>query len=104
MGRTSAKATQDQVRPAGESSGELWWKAMNCAAHLGWRQGYEGGKKHGSMLAKRQALLSLMLTKFGSVPVSAWNRVMDEESPVRLEQWMRQFVTANTVRGVLRKR
>jgi hypothetical protein len=64
------------------------------------QQGEKRGEKRGELKAKREVLLDLMTTKFGSVPPNVRRRINAIRNTRRINEMLKKGFTAETIEEI----
>ena len=90
MGQTGAEWLMEQGEIRGERRGEI----------RGEKRGEERGEKRGELRAKRELLLKVVTTKFGSVSPAVSRKIKAIRSTRRLDSLLDKGLSANTIEEI----
>jgi hypothetical protein len=93
---------QEYARMKDEYANEQWFREKSAKVReqgikQGREQGLEQGKKEGQILAKQQALISMLTLKFEPIPLVIIDTVQATADLSRLDYWLNQTVLAEKI-------
>ncbi len=81
----------DEIREEGREKG------LEQGLEKGREEGREQGREEGLVAGKRETLLHLLATKFGTLPGETALRVQAMESPDELDRYLDRLLTAKSL-------